>query len=253
MKIIALGSGTSQGIPIVGCKCDVCQSTDNQDKRLRSSLYVETEKAKILIDIGPDFRTQFLNNNLDSIDIVLITHEHNDHVIGLDDIRSINFIQKKSIPIYAEERVSRQLKDRFSYAFIKSRPGLPQVELNDLSPEDIFIYKDVTIQAIRVMHGRLPIYAYKLNSLSYITDASMIDETSIELLKGTKILIINALRIDPHPTHFNLEDALSMIKRINPEVAYITHISHAMGLTKEWSKLLPDNVYPLNDGMHIKI
>ena len=171
----------------------------------------------------------------------------------MDDIRSINFIQKKSIPIYAEERVSIQLKDRFSYAFNKNRPGLPQVELNNITTEDIFLYKDVTIRAIRVMHGRLPIYAYKLNKLSYITDASMIDEVSIEQLKGTKTLIINALRIDPHPTHFNLEDALNMIERINPEVAYITHISHAMGLTKDWSKLLPDNVYPLNDGMHIKI
>lgn len=253
MKIIALGSGTSQGVPIVGCTCAVCLSTDRQDKRLRSSIYIETKEAKILIDIGPDFRTQFLNNNLDSIDIVLITHEHNDHMIGLDDIRSINFIQKKSIPIYAEERVSAQLKDRFSYAFNNNRPGLPQVELKNLKANDKFQFRDVSIQAVRIMHGRLPIYAYKLNHLAYITDGSMIEEASIELLKGTKILIINALRIDPHPTHFNLEEALNMIKQINPEIAYITHISHAMGLTKDWSKLLPDNVYPLNDGMHIKI
>jgi phosphoribosyl 1,2-cyclic phosphate phosphodiesterase len=253
MRIVALGTGTSQGVPMIGCKCDVCLSGDSQDKRLRSSIYIETNEAKILIDIGPDFRTQFLSNNIDSIDMALITHEHNDHIIGLDDIRAINFTQKKSIPIYAEERVATQLKDRFAYAFNRKIPGLPKVDMINIMEFNTFTYKDVNISPVRVMHGRLPILAYRLNDLSYITDANYIDEASINKLRGSKVLIINALRTDPHPTHFNLNQALEMIEILNPDKAYITHVSHAMGLTKEWSKLLPDNVFALSDGMQINI
>jgi phosphoribosyl 1,2-cyclic phosphate phosphodiesterase len=253
MRIVALGTGTSQGIPMIGCNCEVCLSTDAQDNRLRSSIYVETEQTKILIDIGPDFRTQFLNNNLHTIDIVLVTHEHNDHIIGLDDIRAINFSQKKTIPIYAEERVAIQLKDRFSYAFNTPILGLPKVDLIHLDENKPFQYRDINIKPVRIMHGRLPILAFRLNDLSYVTDASYIDQAGIKALSRSKILIINALRLEPHPTHFNLEAALDMIKLLKPEKAYITHISHAMGLTKVWSKLLPDNVFPLKDGMSINI
>ena len=253
MRIVALGTGTSQGIPMIGCKCEVCLSTDPQDNRLRSSLFIETKEAKVLIDIGPDFRTQFLKYKIDSIDMALITHEHNDHIIGLDDIRAINFTQKKSIPIYAEERVAIQLRDRFSYAFNTKIKGLPRVDLIHLDVNNDFKYRDLTISPIRVMHGRLPILAYRLNDLSYITDASSIDDNAIDKLSGSKILIINSLRIDPHPTHFNLSQALNMIDILKPDKAYITHISHAMGLTKEWSKLLPDNVFPLSDGLQLSI
>lgn len=251
MKVVALGTGTSQGIPMIGCKCPVCKSIDTRDKRLRSSVYIESSEAKVLIDIGPDFRTQFLQNDLDSIDLVLITHEHNDHVIGLDDIRSINFLQKKSIPLYAEERVAIQLKDRFSYAFGNSNYGLPKVDLNYVNGP--IVYKDLHITPIRIWHGKLPIYAYRINDFSYITDANKIDADSMELLKGSKILIINALRLDAHPTHYNLKESLEVIKEINPDKAYITHISHSMGLTEDWSLSLPDNVYPLLDGMQIEI
>ncbi len=253
MKIIALGTGTSQGIPMIGCKCEVCLSPDPQDNRLRSSIYIETEKSKVLIDIGPDFRTQFLNNGLDTIDLVLITHEHNDHIIGLDDIRAINFTQKKTIPIYAEQRVAAQLKDRFSYAFNSAILGLPRVDLIDITENNSFDYNDIDILPVRIMHGRLPILAYRINDLSYVTDGSYIDEAGIEALSGSKVLIINALRKEQHPTHFNLEGALDMIRMLKPEKAYITHISHSMGLTKDWTKLLPDNVFPLIDGMHINI
>jgi len=251
MKVIALGSGTSQGVPMIGCQCDVCTSTDARDKRLRSSVYIESEDAKVLIDIGPDFRRQFLDNKLDSVDLVLVTHEHNDHIIGLDDIRSINFIQNKSIPLYAEERVATQLRDRFAYAFNSSIPGLPKVDL--IHVESPFQYKDLNIIPVRVMHGNLPIYAYRINDFSYITDASKIEEDSMELLKGSKIIIINALRIQKHPTHYNLEECLEVIEALDPERAYITHISHSMGMTEDWSMTLPDNVYPLIDGMHIEI
>jgi len=253
MRIIALGTGTSQGIPMIGCKCPVCQSSDPQDNRLRSSLYVETEKTKVLIDIGPDFRTQFLSNGLDTVDMVLITHEHNDHMIGLDDIRSINFTQKKSIPIYAERRVADELRGRFAYAFNTRIQGLPKVDLIHIDENFAFQDNDINIKPVRIMHGRLPILAYRLNDLSYVTDASYIDEVGMEVLSDSKVLIINALRIDPHPTHFNLDAALEVIEKLNPEKAYLTHISHAMGKTKEWSKLLPDNVFPLIDGMQINI
>ena len=185
--------------------------------------------------------------------MALITHEHNDHIIGLDDIRAINFTQKKSIPIYAEERVAIQLRDRFSYAFNTKIKGLPRVDLIHLDVNNDFKYRDLTISPIRVMHGRLPILAYRLNDLSYITDASSIDDNVIDKLSDSKILIINSLRIDPHPTHFNLSQALNMIDILKPDKAYITHISHAMGLTKEWSKLLPDNVFPLSDGLQLSI
>ncbi len=253
MKIVALGTGTSQGIPIIGCQCQVCQSSDIADTRLRSSIYVESAAAKILIDIGPDFRTQFLDNQLTTTDIVLITHEHNDHIIGLDDIRAINYTQNKSIPIYASPKVSELIKKRFAYAFSETQyPGLPQISLEPL-PEISFTYKDIDITPIKILHGSLPIWGFRLNDLVYITDGSQILESEYEKLSGTKVLIINALRDSSHHSHFSLTEALAIIKRINPEKAYITHISHSMGLTARWAKNLPTNVSPLQDRMVIEI
>ena len=251
MKIIALGSGTSQGVPIIGCKCEVCLSTDTRNKRLRSSVYIESEQAKLLIDIGPDFRYQFLSNNLETIDLILITHEHNDHIIGLDDIRAINFTQKKSIPIYAEERVSSEIKKRFAYAFSdKPYPGLPVISLEHLTL-DSFQYKDLEITPIRIWHGKLPILGFRINDFVYITDANHIPDEELHKIKNVKVLIINALRREKHYSHFTLNECLEQIKIINPEKAFITHISHNMGLYDEWTTNLPQNVRPLEDMMVI--
>lgn len=253
MKLTALGTGTSHGVPMIGCQCEVCLSNDPRDKRLRSSVFIETANNKILIDIGPDFRQQFLDNQLTTLDAIIITHEHNDHVVGLDDVRAINFIQQKSVPIYAENRVLDSIRKRFSYAFDNGvNPGVPQIVLNEIS-EDAFELNGDMIEPLRIMHGRLPILGYKINDLVYITDAKNISENVLNKIFKCKFLIINALRIEQHYSHFTLEEALAFIKKIEPQKAFITHISHAMGLTKEWSALLPPNVQPLQDKMIINV
>lgn len=253
MKIIALGTGTSQGVPVIGCNCTVCGSSDLDDTRLRSSVYIQTPQTSILIDIGPDFRTQFLNNKIKTVDSVLITHEHNDHVIGLDDIRAINFTQRKDIPFYASDRVVGVLKSRFSYAFSDDKyPGLPKVGLNTITDVP-FELCDVTVTPINVMHGTLPIFGYRLNDLAYITDANYISDKELSKLYGVKVLIINALRHASHYSHFSLPEALAVAKKINADKTYLTHISHMMGPTSEWKKDLPSNVSPLQDKMVIEI
>ena len=249
MKIIALGTGTSQGIPLIGCQCAVCMSTDPADKRLRSSIYLETDQTKLLIDIGPDFRTQFLTNDITSVDHVLITHEHNDHIIGLDDIRPINFIQKKSIPVYSYQRVCTDIKNRFSYVF-SSTPGTPQIELNTID-DNPFTINDLHITPINVNHGRLPIWGFRINNMAYITDASEIPEIEMEKLKNLDLLIINALRLEKHFSHFNLEESLAVIQKLQPKRSYLTHISHLMGLTADWESTLPNSVSSLKDRMII--
>jgi len=251
LKIIALGSGTSQGIPIIGCTCEVCTSADLRDQRLRSSVYIEINGVNILIDIGPDFRQQFLQNNLVSVDLVLITHEHNDHIIGLDDIRAINYTQQKSIPIYAENRVINELKRRFSYAFSDNPyPGVPRIEPVTIDTEP-FSIKNIEIIPIRIQHGKLPILGFRIGNFAYITDASFIDEQEIEKLQNLDTLIINALRKEPHYSHFTLAECIQYIEKINPKQAFITHISHNMGVYADWVKDLPPHIRPLEDNMTI--
>ena len=253
MKIIALGTGTSQGIPLIGCKCPVCLSADPSDKRLRSSIYIESDQTKLLIDIGPDFRQQFLDNKITSVDHVLITHEHNDHMIGLDDIRPINFIQNKSIPVYASERVCTEIRNRFGYIFSSNpHPGLPQVNLQKISDKP-FTIKDLHITPINVMHGRLPIWGFRINNMAYITDASEITDTEMEKLKKLDVLIINALRHEKHFSHFTLKESLEVVKKLRPKKAYLTHISHLMGLNADWEATLPHSVSSLKDRMIIHV
>lgn len=254
MEVIALGTGTSQGIPLIGCQCETCTSTDPRDKRYRSSIYVSTDRVKIQVDIGPDFRSQYLENNLSTIDHVLFTHEHNDHVIGIDDLRAVNFIQRKSLPLYGEARVLNEIKKRFHYAFQDHPyPGVPDIHLHPITADETIIWEDIELTPIRIMHGELAILAYRFNDMAYITDASYIDEDAINKLQGLEVLIINALRKTPHYSHLNLEQALSYIERIKPRKAYITHVSHAMGPTHIWEQLLPPDVYPLEDKMRIKL
>ncbi len=251
MKIVALGTGTSQGVPVIGCKCAVCTNRDEEDIRTRSSIYIESKEAKVLIDIGPDFRAQFLSNNLETVDIVLITHEHNDHIIGLDDIRAINFIQKKSVPFYMQQRVLEEIKLRFDYVFKGSiYPGLPQIELTAVENKPIE-YKDLTITPIYIQHGRLPILGYRINNMAYITDASHIPDSEWPKLKDLDVLIINALRKTVHHSHFTLSEALDAAERIAAKRTFITHVSHLMGPTVQWRQELPPSVSPLQDKMII--
>lgn len=251
MKIIALGTGTSLGVPLLGCRCDACTSTDTRDKRLRSSVYIIVNGLKILVDVGPDLRQQFLKNDLNQVDCVLFTHEHNDHVAGIDDLRAINFIQKKEIPLYGEQRVLDSLKSRYHYAFT-NYPGAPQISLNPITTE-AFEIDSVKITPIRIQHGNLPILGFRINDFAYITDASHISESEIAKLQHLDTLIINALRFETHFSHFNLKSALETIQSINPRRAFLTHISHNMGQTSKWEPLLPDQIKPLNDNLVISI
>lgn len=253
MKVIALGSGTSQGVPIIGCECPVCNSEDPRDHRLRSSVAVEVDGVDILIDIGPDFRQQFLRSRLNTVDLILITHEHNDHIIGLDDIRAINFTQKKSIPLFAEKRVADEIRHRFEYAFSDTPyPGVPRIDIQIID-EDRFETQGISIQPIRLIHGKLPILGFRIRDFAYLTDANIIPEEELHKLENLDVLIINALRKESHYSHFTLDEAVRQINIINPKRAYITHISHTMGKYDEWANQLPAHIRPLEDMMEIKL
>lgn len=252
MKITFLGTGTSQGIPVIACKCRVCNSSDARDNRLRSSVLIEDENHKIVIDTGPDFRQQMLRANVLTLDAVLFTHEHKDHVAGLDDIRSYNYLQNKPMDIYTEKRVLRALKREFPYIFRnRNYPGVPEVKLHKIRSGKLFEIADFSIMPIRVMHAHLPILGYRIHDFTYITDAKYIDNENMNLIKGTRILVINALREKEHFSHFNLSEALRTIKIINPEKAFLTHLSHKFDTHKNLSKLIPENVEIAYDGLEI--
>jgi phosphoribosyl 1,2-cyclic phosphate phosphodiesterase len=249
MKITLLGTGTSQGVPIIGCKCEVCLSTDLHDKRLRSSVMVETKDLTVVIDSGPDFRQQMLRAGVEHLDGLIFTHEHKDHVAGLDDIRGFNFIQKEAINVYASERVQVAIKREFPYIFADTKyPGVPEINLITIE-QNAFEIKGLTIHPIQVMHHRLPVFGFRIGDFSYVTDANFIREEEKEKIRGSKILILNALRREKHISHFNLEEALALIDELKPEAAYLTHISHQLGLHAEVSLELPANVHLAFDEM----
>ena len=254
MKITFLGTGTSQGVPIIGCDCLTCRSVDPRDKRLRTSAIIEKEDKKVLIDCGPDFRQQMLNNAFEKLDGVLITHEHNDHVIGMDDLRPLNFRQKINMPIFGSERTLSELKIRFSYAFDeKPYPGAPRLSLIPVLPGEEFEIENILIKPFEVMHGQLPILGFRMENLCYITDAKSIPEKSMEAIENCKVLVINALRYHDHRTHFTLNEALEFIKEINPQKAYLTHLSHLLPPYQKLEKELPENVIAAYDGLQITI
>jgi len=253
LKITFLGTGTSQGIPVIGCKCSVCVSGDERDKRLRSSILIELESTSIVIDTGPDFRQQMLRANVDKLDAVLFTHEHRDHIAGLDDIRAYNFIQQQPMDVYAEERVFRALNYEFPYIFAEKKyPGVPQLNVNTIT-NYTFLINGITIVPIRVMHYRLPVLGFRIGQFAYITDANYISEEEMEKLIGVKYLVINALRKEKHISHFTLEQALQLIRQLSPKRAYLTHLSHQMGLHADVQKELPANVLVGYDGLVVDI
>lgn len=246
-----LGTGTSQGVPVIACTCPVCTSLDFRDKRLRTSVFIETNDINFIIDTGPDFRQQMLSEKINRLDAVLFTHAHRDHTAGLDDVRAFNFLQNIDMPVYAEEIVIKQLKTDFAYIFNGDNyPGLPRVQVN-LIHDTSFQLGNVTITPLPVMHMKLPVLGFRINDVAYITDANFIPEKTYEKLKGIRILILNALQREPHVSHFNLKEALEVVARVRPEKAYFTHISHKLGTHKEIEKELPPNVSLAYDGLKL--
>lgn len=253
MQVTFLGTGTSQGIPVIGSKHPVCLSNNQKDKRLRVSVLVEWEGFNILIDCGPDFRSQMLANNVDRLDAILFTHEHNDHTAGLDDIRPF-FFRQGDIPIFAHPRVLQNLRKRFEYILNNDDkyPGAPSVQIHEIENKS-FLFKKLPIIPINAMHNRLQVFGFRLKDFAYLTDVKTIEPEETDKLKGVKVLVINALRQEPHHSHFNLEDALAFIAEVNPEQAYITHISHLLGFHDEIQASLPKNVFLAYDNLKITI
>lgn len=254
MKIYFLGTGTSQGIPVIGSNHPVCKSTDFKDKRLRVSVWISWENYSFVIDCGPDFRQQMLTSNCQKVDGILFTHEHSDHTAGLDDIRPFNFKQGE-IPIYAHQRVIDNLRKRFDYVFetINRYPGAPSVKTIEVINNQPFSIGDKKAIPINVMHANLQVFGYRIDDFAYLTDVKTVEETEIEKLKNLKILVINALREEPHIAHFNLQEALDFIALVQPQKAYITHISHVLGFHEEVQKKLPENVFLAYDNLEITI
>ena len=253
MKITILGSGTSQGVPVIACNCDVCKSENPKDKRLRSSVLIEVDNQKIVVDTGPDFRQQMLNEKVENIEAVLLTHEHKDHIAGLDDVRAFNHRWKKDMDIYCSENVEIALKREFHYVFSDfDYPGIPKLKLNLFENSDFHI-KKTKITPIQVMHYKLPVFGFRIKDFVYITDVSYISEKEKEKIKGAKVLVIDALRKKEHISHFTLDQALELIDEVKVEKSYLTHISHFMGKHNDLLLELPENVQPAFDGLKIEM
>lgn len=253
MRLTFLGTGTSQGVPVIACQCKACQSNDSRDNRLRTSVLIEHEGTAIVIDAGPDFRQQMLSAKVLKLDAILITHEHRDHIAGLDDVRAYNWIQQKAMDIWAEPRTQEALRNEYAYIFADSKyPGVPDVVLNTIDGHP-FEINGLKIIPIRVYHHKMPIYGFRIGNLTYLTDANFIPEEEKEKIVGTKYLVVNALRRQKHMSHFNLQEALKLISDLSPRKGFLTHISHQMGLYEDLQKELPDNVCVAYDGLSIEI
>jgi phosphoribosyl 1,2-cyclic phosphate phosphodiesterase len=252
VKITFLGTGTSQGVPVIACDCNTCISDDPKDKRLRTSLMLQTDEVTIVFDAGPDFRQQMLREHVNKLDAILLTHEHKDHIAGMDDVRAFNFRSQDAIDIYAEEHVQEAVKREYKYVFENKYPGIPKMRLNNI-PDSGFNIKSLKIIPIRVSHKDLDIYGFRIGTFAYITDADYIPESSMEKLFGVKYLVINALRKQKHSSHFSLSEATEYIRKISPRRAYLTHISHQMGRYNEVSQELAPDIILAFDGMTFSI
>ncbi|GAB4252416.1 MAG: MBL fold metallo-hydrolase [Vicingaceae bacterium] len=253
IKITFLGTGTSQGIPVIACECDVCQSTDIKDKRLRTSILIESPKTTVVIDAGPDFRQQLLRAKVKKLDAVIFTHEHKDHISGLDDVRAFNYQQKKPMPIFATQQVQNALKREYHYVFSEDKyPGIPQLELHTIDDKP-FVIGDIEFLPIAVWHYKMPVKAFRIKDFCYITDANRIEEEEFKKIEGVKTLVLNALRKEPHISHFTLNEAIELSNKLHPKVTYFTHISHLMGKHAEVQVELPENIFLAYDGLTIYI
>ena len=251
MIITFLGTGTSQGVPVIACDCEVCTSADPHDNRLRSSIMIETDDKTMVIDSGPDFRYQMLREKVKKLDAIVFTHEHKDHVAGMDDIRAFNYRQNNAIDVYATERVQEALKREFAYIFAEFKyPGIPQINMHtiDLAPFDI---GSLHLIPVEVMHYKLPVLGFRIGDFTYITDAKTVAQSEIEKIKGTKTLVINALQTQSHISHFTLDEAIEFAQLIGAEKTYLTHISHRLGLHKVMSADLPAGIEFAYDGLKL--
>jgi phosphoribosyl 1,2-cyclic phosphate phosphodiesterase len=248
-----LGTGTSQGIPVIACNCEVCNSLDFRDKRLRTSIHISIDDKSFVIDSGPDFRQQCLRERIKKLDALIFTHEHKDHTAGMDDVRSFNYFQKKHIPVYARKNVLEQIKKEFEYIFTNTTyPGIPQIDLFEIENRP-FTIQGVEFIPIEVLHYKLPVFGYRIKNFTYITDANKILEEEKSKIKGSKVIVLNALQKTEHISHFTLAEAVELLKELKPEKAYITHISHRMGLHKKIDEELPDFIKLAYDGLKIEI
>ena len=241
-------------MPVIGCDCEVCTSADLRDHRLRVSILIESPETTVVIDTGPDFRQQMLREGVKKLDAVLITHEHNDHIIGLDDVRPFNFKQKRPMPVYAMSRVLGEIQQRFKYIFDKNPyPGAPQLVLTEIENQQELVIGDIHFKCLQLLHGNLPILGFKTGQFAYLTDVKTVPEESKSGLTGLKHLVINALHHKPHKTHLNLAEAVELIQELHPEQAYLTHISHHMGTFEKINPTLPPHVTLAYDGLSISL
>jgi phosphoribosyl 1,2-cyclic phosphate phosphodiesterase len=254
MKITFLGTGTSQGVPVIACQCPVCRSVDQRDRRLRSSIFLETGGIKIVVDCGPDFRQQMLREQITSVDALLVTHGHKDHLGGLDDVRAFNYINQSPADVYATTEVQKIIRREFFYAFRKDPyPGVPEINLHTFGNKPINI-RGIIITPIKAVHyNKRHVFGFRIGDFSYLTDAKFIPDREKKKIMGSKILVINALRKQVHYSHFNLEEAVAIINEISPQNGYLTHISHQMGKYEDISKELPLNVNLAYDGLSINL
>ncbi|MFT3910049.1 MAG: MBL fold metallo-hydrolase [Ferruginibacter sp.] len=242
LKITFLGTGTSSGVPMIACPCPVCTSTDAKDKRLRSSILVESHTTRIVVDTTPDFRYQMLRSDVKKLDAVLFTHPHKDHIAGLDDIRAYNYFQKQPMKVYANELTQNALKKEFSYIFSEFKyPGIPDIDLIDITNEP-FLVGDIPVIPFNVWHLKMPVLGFRFGNFTYITDANKIDDAEKEIIKGSKAIVLNALRHEKHISHFNLQEAVELVQELKIPEAYFTHISHQLGKHQDISPLLPPGI-----------
>ena len=253
MLVTLLGTGTSSGVPLIGCECVVCRSVDFRDKRLRTSIHIAVDGRSIVVDTGPDFRQQMLRLGLKQLDGVVFTHEHKDHTAGLDEVRAFNFLQNQEIPIYARDRVIDQLMREFSYIFSEHKyPGVPHIRTHIID-NNPFEVAGVRFQPIEVYHHKLPVFGFRIHDFTYLTDLNYIADQELEKVYGTRILVLDALQRLPHLSHFTLEEAVALVERIRPERAYFIHISHKLGLHRDVEKELPPNIRLGYDGLQLRL
>lgn len=251
IEVVFLGTGTSTGVPVVACDCEVCRSDHKKDHRLRTSVLVRVQQKNLVIDCGPDFRYQMIRENVEDISAIVFTHGHRDHIAGLDDVRAFNYVLNKTVDIYASQQVINSIRREFPYIFTEKRFfSAPQLDFHVIS-KDSFTIGDLEIKPVEVLHHKLPVFGFRIGNFSYVTDANYISDEEKEKLQGTDVLVINALRKSKHISHFSLDEAVAVINEIKPREAYITHMSHFMGLHEKVQASLPDNVFLAYDGLTI--
>ncbi len=254
LKITFLGTGTSQGVPVIACNCRVCSSNDERDRRLRSSIMMEDEHTSLVIDSGPDFRQQLLRVKAKKLDGLVFTHEHKDHVAGMDDIRAFNYVNKKAVDVYATTQVQKALQREFHYVFNNEfkYPGVPELVMHTIGNKK-FNVGTIELEPILVKHFMLDVFGFRAGGFTYITDAKTIPESEIKKMMGSEVLVLNALRREEHVSHFTLEEAVAMAKRVGAKKTYLTHISHQLGTTEEVNRELPEGVELAYDGLVVRL